>query len=245
MKRLLIAILLLAGVVAGSAIARRQQAHEVRRVAAARTALDDGVLRTVILGDSVARGAGDESGGDGITGALRGQLRSHGLPSATVANLGINGARTGDVRRLLARAAARSAVRTADVIVLSAGGNDLYGDSRARLLAAVLPDRSQARTLARVQRVVAALREVNPAARIYLLGLYNPYRHSPVGAWIDRQVNHWDARLIARFAADRGVTVVRICDLLQRDDRISALDRFHPGAAGYAAIAERIASSAL
>lgn len=243
MKRLLIAILLLGVVVVASVIARRQQAYDARRVAAARTALDDGVLRTVILGDSVARGAGDESGGDGITGALRGQLRSRGLHSAMVANLGINGARTGDVRRLLARAAARSAVRTADVVVLSAGGNDLYGDSRARLLATLLPDRSQTQTVARVQRVVATIREVNPAARIYLLGLYNPYRRTSAGAWIDRQVNRWDARLIERFAADRGVTVVRICDLLRRDDRISALDHFHPGAVGYAAIAERIASS--
>ncbi|HET8774673.1 MAG TPA: GDSL-type esterase/lipase family protein [Thermoanaerobaculia bacterium] len=244
MKRLLVvAVLLLGVVVAGSLIARRQRASDLRRVAATQTALEDGVLRTVILGDSVARGAGDESGGDGIAGALRGQLQSRGPQPAMVANLGINGARTGDVRRLLGHAAARSAVRTADVIVLSAGGNDLYGDSRARLFATLLPGRAQARTIARVQRVVATLREANPAARIYLLGLYNPYRHSSAGAWIDRQVNLWDARLIGQFAADRGVTVVRICDLLRRDDRISRLDHFHPGAGGYAAIAERIASS--
>jgi lysophospholipase L1-like esterase len=239
---LVIAVVLLGGVIAGTGISTHQRASEVRRISAAHELLDDGVLRAVVLGDSVARGAGDERR-MGIPGALDKLLRSRGLRAMPVVNLGINGARTRDVERLLARAAAQSTVRTADVIVLSIGGNDLYGDSRARLLATLLPDHWQTRTLGRVQRVVDRLREVNPAARIYLLGLYNPYRRTRVGAWLDQQVNRWDARLIERFAASRGVMIIRICDLLQRDDRVSALDHFHPGAEGYAVIAERLASS--
>jgi lysophospholipase L1-like esterase len=94
-----------------------------------------------------------------------------------------------------------------------------------------------------VRRIVTKVRELNPAARIYVLGLYNPYRQSSLRSWLDRQVNLWDGRLTIRFASARDLTVVRICDLLNRDDRISGLDHFHPGTRGYQRIAERIASS--
>jgi lysophospholipase L1-like esterase len=227
MRRLLVAAVLLAGfafVVWPD--------HEPDRFA---THPDDGVLRAVILGDSVARGAGDERR-LGIAGALRER-------GAEVVNLGVDGARTTRVRQLLDGERARSAVRAADVVILSIGGNDLYGDTSAQVLSRAVPYLQQQRTLANVERIVETVRELNPAARVYLLGLYNPYRETQLRAWLDRQVNLWDARLIGRFAAERGVTVVRICDLLDDDGRISRLDRFHPGADGYRAIADRIAAS--
>lgn len=230
------------GVLVAVAIGRWNESIELREIAATRASLNDGVLRAVVLGDSVARGAGDERG-LGIAGSLDQQFQTLGIRAATVANLGINGARTLNVRKLLESGAAKSAVRTADLIVLSIGGNDLYGDSRARLISGVFPGLQQHRTIANVERIVRKVRELNPSARIYLLGLYNPYRQSSLRSWLDRQVNLWDARLVIRFASSRDLTVVRICDLLNHDDRISKLDRFHPGSRGYQAIAGRIASS--
>src|SRR5207244_8043592 len=51
---------------------------------------------------------------------------------------------------------------------------------------------------------------IYPAARVVLLGLYDPYRTR----FLDEQVALWDSRLIARFARDPAVDVVRIADLL-------------------------------
>ena len=216
----------------------RDRSNDLREIASARAALNDGVLRTVIMGDSVARGAGDERG-IGIAGWLDQQFRQLGIRAESVVNLGINGARTFNVRALLRQSAAQSAVRASDVVIISIGGNDLYGDTRARILAGLIPDHHQKRVVANVANVVSNVRALNPAAHIYLLGLYNPYRK----AWLDAQVNQWDARLIERFASARDITVVRIHDLLRLDHRISSLDRFHPSTTGYAAIASRIASS--
>jgi lysophospholipase L1-like esterase len=199
---------------------------------------DDGVFRAVILGDSVARGAGDESR-RGIAGRLDDALVTLGMRTAPTVNLGIDGARTGVVQQLLNQPTAQSALRAADAVIVSIGGNDLYGDSIARLLAGVFPAHSRRRTLARVARVVAEVHRISPAAQIYVIGLYDPYRN----AWIDRQVDLWDAQLIERFAASRRVTVIRVCDLLDRADRISPIDRFHPSASGYTAIAQRIAAA--
>jgi lysophospholipase L1-like esterase len=192
--------------------------------------------QVVVLGDSVAHGAGDEHG-LGIAGWLARYTR---IP---IANLGVNGARTANVRALLRDRSAQSQVRAASVIVLSIGGNDLYGDSIARVLARVFPNIEQEITIAKVHSVVASLRRLNPTARIDILGLYNPYHHSTLAAWLDEQVNRWDARLIWSFAASPRVNVVRIDDLLHRDDRISPIDHFHPASSGYSLIASRIAAS--
>ena len=58
----------------------------------------------VVLGDSVARGAGDESG-RGIAGVLAT------ISQTNVVNLGVNGARTRNVLQLLAQPRTREAVR--------------------------------------------------------------------------------------------------------------------------------------
>ncbi|HEY6141469.1 MAG TPA: GDSL-type esterase/lipase family protein [Thermoanaerobaculia bacterium] len=182
----------------------------------------DGVFRVAIVGDSVAHGAGDESG-RGIAGNLDALLAG----AHAVQNLGINGARTWDVLRLLQKPI------VADAIVISIGGNDLYGDSLARLATLLAPSLAMERTLNRVAAIVAAIHRANPTARVFLLGLYDPYQLP----FLDEQVAHWDARLIERFARDRAVDVVRIADVVT----VSTLDRFHPSAAGYAAIAGRVA----
>lgn len=192
--------------------------------------------RIVILGDSVAHGAGDERG-LGISGWLSRYRHT------SVVNLGINGARTANVRALLGDRFAQAQVRAASLIVLSIGGNDLYGDSIARVVARIFPNIKQELTILRMERVVASLRRLNPTARIEILGLYNPYHHSTLAAWLDEQVNRWDARLIWSFADSPRVNVIRIADLLLRDERISPIDHFHPASAGYALIASRILSS--
>lgn len=135
----------------------------------------------VVLGDSVARGAGDEShrGIPGLLGAI---------------NLGIDGARTWNVLRLLHTNDAVETVRKAGTVIVSIGGNDLYGDSRARLFTTLCATCTMHTTLTRVELIVGRIHQLNPSARVVLLGLYNPYRL----AALDRRINDWDARLIQR-----------------------------------------------
>lgn len=192
-----------------------------------RPPIRDGAPRTVaILGDSVARGAGDETG--------RG-MASY-LPDVAVMNLGIDGARTYTVLRHVRKSSVARALSSADAVIVSIGGNDLFGDSRARLFSTFAPELSMRRAISRVKRVVAAVRRENASARIYLLGLYNPYR----AAWLDPHISRWDSRLIAAFADAPGVTVIRVADLLDEPRMLSPIDKFHPSSAGYRAVAGRV-----
>jgi lysophospholipase L1-like esterase len=238
MRRPLIAILFPCAVITAAVVLRPDRGARIARPAHSSV----GALRVVVLGDSVAHGAGDEQR-LGLPGWLDRELRTKSSVVSATLNLGIDGARTANVARALREPNVREAIGQADVIVLSVGGNDLYGDPWARLISTIWPWYSRERTLVRVERVVAVIQQMNPAARIYLLGLYNPYRRSSVASWIDTQVNLWDGGLIQEFASTSGVTVIRIADLLVRDDRISPIDHFHPGALGYAAIARRLADA--
>lgn len=241
MRRLVFVLMLLAVL---AALLAFSHTPPLEQTVSGRSARDmrHGVVRAVVLGDSVARGAGDEKR-LGLPGRLDHELHTKGLAAGATLNRGINSARTGNVKQLLRQPQTSEELIRANVIVISLGGNDLYGDQQARLLTGIWPWYQRSRTLKRVEQVVHLVREMNPSARIYLLGLYNPYRHTSRGPWIDTQVNLWDAGLIRRFASVPEVTVIRIADLLVRADRISSIDRFHPGSLGYAAIARRIADT--
>jgi lysophospholipase L1-like esterase len=124
-------------------------------------------------------------------------------------------------------------------VIVSIGGNDLFGDTLARLATLLAPAHAMERTIDRIALIVDRIHDASPSARVVLLGLYDPYRQPA----LDEQVARWDARLIARFARDRAVDVVRIADLFEYTQRLSSVDHFHPGAAAYALIAARIAST--
>ena len=191
-------------------------------------------LHIVVIGDSVAHGAGDETGG-GIEAALERELSALHIDAAPVANLGINGARTTDILRVFRR---DPRIAEADAIIVSIGGNDLYGDTLARVRSLLWPQHATRVVMARVHAVVTQIHGLNPSARVFLLGLYNPYQRQ---TFLDAFINVWDSVLIGGFATDRRVTVIRIADLLREEARISPIDHFHPSAAGYALIAARIA----
>ncbi|MHB0971930.1 MAG: GDSL-type esterase/lipase family protein [Thermoanaerobaculia bacterium] len=197
-----------------------------------------GPLRVLILGDSVARGTGDTSG-LGIGGTLDRELRERKLPFRPTVNLAVNGARTTDVLRQLQHANVKAVVADSNAIVLSIGGNDLWGELRGGPPSgnpeALMDDVGD-----RIERIVGGLRDANPTARIFVLGLYNPFIATPAGPVLSTAVQRWNAELMTRLADDRAAFVIPIADIFAARDRL-ALDRFHPGTEGYRLIAERIA----
>lgn len=189
----------------------------------------------LILGDSLARGAGDESG-RGIGGNLEDLLGD-----VEVVNLGIDGSRTGALLETLERESIRKLAAQSGAIVISIGGNDLFRESRnGQMEQSSQPREVLEEVRARVRSIVGILREASPEARIYVIGLYDPFREPEQTT--ARAVALWNAGLTEEFADDPRVTVVQTSDLFVDRDRLSR-DRFHPGERAYAIIARRIADS--
>lgn len=200
-----------------------------------------GEVSAIVLGDSLGRGAGDPTG-MGIGGRLDEELKRRRMAAKETVNIAVNGALTADLLTRLESANVRRLLGEANVVIVSIGGNDLWGGTEWRNApppdpAAVMDD-----VLERVSQVMGIVREASPAARIFLIGLYNPFRDAPFGDQLNSLVSHWNARVLERFSNDPNVTVVQTADLFSHRDRL-ALDRFHPGGEGYELIARRIADA--
>jgi lysophospholipase L1-like esterase len=210
------------------------------RAAAAAASAQRGTIAPIIVGDSLARGTGDDTG-LGIGGRLVTELRGRHVKTNNVVNIGINGARTGDLLRQLESPNIKRLLGESNVVVVSIGGNDLWGDN-FRAGPPRDPERTMGDVLARVEEVVHAVRSASPNARVFVIGLYNPFTSMPFGRMLTPFVNRWNAKEIERFANDPLVTIVQTSDIFAFEDRLS-MDHFHPSGDGYARIARRIADA--
>jgi len=192
-----------------------------------------GVIVPIVLGDSLARGTGDETG-LGIGGRLADDLKARGATVRPVVNLAVNGAHTPELLKMLDSHNVRVLLGQANVVIISIGGNDLWGGGTDWRGAASLPDPEAVMqpVLDRITQIVA----------IVLIGLYNPFVGTPFGANLSAMVTRWNAREAERFASDTNLTVVPTADIFSHHDRLS-FDRFHPSDEGYALIARRIADA--
>ena len=197
----------------------------------------------LVLGDSLARGTGDESG-RGYAGDVLEIVRRRG--PARLANLAVNGAESGDVVEVVSQPSVQALVSSADVILLSAGGNDLShavpsagGDPAAGLR---VVSETRLRFAANLRRVLQTLRRANGRAPIFVLALYDPFGDpGPRGRIGASVILSWNALVEETALAFPGVHIVPTFDLFQgRPDRL-APDRFHPNRGGYEAIAQRVA----
>jgi lysophospholipase L1-like esterase len=197
-------------------------------------------IAPIIVGDSLARGTGDETG-LGIGGRFVDELRKRNIDTKNIVNIAVNGARTRDLIRQLDSHNVQMLLAQSNVIIVSIGGNDLWGDNFGKS-APPNPESVMHEVLDRVDQSVRAIRAANPSARIFVIGLYNPYATMPFGKVLTPFVNRWNSLLVERFASDPNVIVVQTSDIFAYRDRLS-FDRFHPGQEGYSLIARRIADA--
>lgn len=208
--------------------------------AVARPAGNPTEVRVVILGDSLARGTGEETGA-GFGGILGEELRKKNIEPRPAVNLALNGARTRHLLDQLKLPRVERLVAEADLVVISVGANDLFVDSRiTQRDGSASPEEISERALQRVDEVLSRVRELNPRAQIFLIGLYNPFSESSFGGLAASFVQRWNASLAARVSGRPAVSVIPTFDLFRTQDQLG-FDGFHPSGEGYRRIAERIA----
>jgi lysophospholipase L1-like esterase len=198
-------------------------------------------LHVVVLGDSLAAGTGDESG-RGIAGWLEQDAAASLRQPVRATNLGVRGATTAELRARLAQPRHLDALRTAQVVVLSIGANDLFRTPGVQQALMRNPLQLADSIRERVAGIVEVVRAANREARILVLGGYNPAPGHGLAFLVEPLVRLWDDRLSQRLAADEAVAVVRIADLVDRRDRLSRLDGFHPSGDAYRETARRISA---
>ena len=201
--------------------------------------LMDGVMRVVVIGDSLAHGSGDETG-KGIPGDLEDEFKQRGI-AADVKNYGVPGATTADFENKLHDDTVRGDLANADAILLSVGANNVFQDPEARARAIRDRDAYAQEILEQVAGAVAQIRSINPDAELMLLGGYNPMPDHPLSSGISRYIKNWDKLLNKRFESDALIDVVKTSDIIDSAGKLSPADHFHPSAAAYREVAKRVA----
>ncbi|SFI30566.1 Lysophospholipase L1 [Paenibacillus sp. UNC496MF] len=205
------------------------------------------------IGDSLTKGTGDGSG-EGYVKQVVALLKKK-YPDTSVRlnnNLAVNGLKADRLEQLLETDKGYGfALRQANVILFTIGGNDLFqiasGTSPGKALGELNLDTLKAELpqgLNRLAQVVKRLHAINPQAQIVYVGLYNPFYDIPEYRDGSLQIQQWNDRAYALLHRYPDMTMVPTFDLFENAiGRYLSSDHFHPNHDGYAQIAARIVQS--
>jgi lysophospholipase L1-like esterase len=199
-----------------------------------------GAYHIVALGDSITDGVGDP-GGRGYASRVSEALRRRGL-TVIFTNLAVSGSLTADVLAVMRKDEARRLLARADLILVSAGGNDLSRSLRSIAdNAEAEPELALGRARANLETMMRELRAANDRAAIRLVGLYNPFDiEAKDAASARRQLAEWNSTLDqVTYPYDDALAVPVADAFAGRADRLAG-DRYHPGPGGHAVIAGRV-----
>ncbi|WP_127588380.1 GDSL-type esterase/lipase family protein [Paenibacillus koleovorans] len=204
-------------------------------------------FHVAVIGDSLARGTGDPDG-KGFAGYLLDDLKQR-IPQGqgiVLDNFGVDGQTSAQLSTALQQQAPlQGKVAEADVIVVSIGANDLFrGGDTLRDLSAANIQSIESGYLGRLDGILKQLRQRNANAKIFLIGLYNPFiDFKDTTAVTTKIVRDWNYKAAEVAAQTTQTVLVPTFDLFQlKVQDYLARDLFHPNAAGYRLIGERVAA---
>ncbi|WP_034550045.1 GDSL-type esterase/lipase family protein [Carnobacterium funditum] len=219
-------------------------------------------IHFLAIGDSLTKGVGDSTQNGGYVPLVANQLKeTRGIDNVTTKNYGITGERSDQIlKRVQQQEDLQVDIKRADIIVLSAGGNDLVQTFKKEKLkinqeSFLQPEKKYKNNLS---MILKKLNKQNPKAQIYVFGLYNPYDSLfPEMTEMKDILLSWNTatKLIAEenkatyfslsslFNGAERPTISKINKSSEKIDTSSLLyeeDLFHPNDKGYQLIANEL-----
>ncbi|WP_063846102.1 GDSL-type esterase/lipase family protein [Paenibacillus sp. FJAT-27812] len=209
-------------------------------------------IRIVALGDSLTKGTGDHTGEGYVKQAAEGLRDQWKKPVKIVNNLAINGLRADQLAdRLEHDQGFAYALKSANLIFLSIGGNDLFQNTRAKNTGRKLSAYSMwglateiPAALNQLARVVTSLNKINSSAKKVYIGLYNPFYDIKELRGGSLGVQQWNEEAYTLLHSYPNMMMIPTFDLFEGKiaEHVSN-DHFHPNHEGYGKIAARILDS--
>lgn len=203
-------------------------------------------MKLIALGDSLIKGVGDEADHGGYVGRVTEMLEQEEvIKEVQVNNFGIRGHKTTNLQKRLKEEEVVQALKEADIIVMTIGGNDIMKVVRQNIFSLDFkPFREeQINFERRLNDIFTTIRSHNSNATIIFVGLYNPFKFMlPDLTEIDQIIDEWNSASKQMIKSDDNGVFVPVDDIFssQIDQRLLYKDEFHPNESGYTLMADRV-----
>lgn len=219
----------------------------------------------VALGDSLTEGVGDQTGQGGFVPLLANNISETDKVNVLSQNFGVAGDTSTQIyKRLTSQKKIQTAIQKADMITLTVGGNDVMKVIRTQL--SNLSEKSFEKPAKAYQQQItelfARIRQENPQAPVYVLGIYNPfYLNFPDITQMQDIIDNWNKATQEVIAKEKNTYFVPINDLLYQgvngsrgvttsDGAVETItnnalfeeDHFHPNNIGYQIMSDAVAA---
>ncbi|MCT1226694.1 GDSL family lipase [Lactococcus lactis] len=225
-------------------------------------------LTYAALGDSLTEGVGDATGQGGFVPLFAKDIENKTDSSVSSQNFGKAGDTSTQIyNRMTKSKKITDGLKKADIITITIGGNDVLKvirDNVTKLSSMTEKDFTKPEKLyqARVKKLLDKIREDNPKAQIYVLGIYNPfYLNFPDLTVMQNVIDSWNTATAGVVSQENNTYFIPINDLLYKgsgdkqavesggtSDAVSnnllyTEDHFHPNNLGYQIMADAVFAS--
>ncbi|MGO2645989.1 MAG: SGNH/GDSL hydrolase family protein [Lactococcus cremoris] len=220
------------------------------------------------LGDSLTEGVGDATGQGGFVPLFAKEIENSTGGSVSSQNFGKAGDTSTQIyNRMMKSKKITDGLKKANIITITIGGNDVLKvirDNVTKLSSMTEKDFVKPEELyqARVKKLLDKIRENNPQAQIYVLGIYNPfYLNFPDLTAMQNVIDSWNTATAGVVSQEKNTYFIPINNLLYKgsgdkqaveaDSSTSAVannllyteDHFHPNNIGYQIMADAVFAS--
>ena len=201
-------------------------------------------IHVIGLGDSLTQGVGDELKKEGYFGRVTNKMDEwKGVKDVDAANLAKRGRRSDQLIDKLVDPEVQSSVKTADLIFLTIGGNDIMKVVKSNLFNLQTEPFyvELGKFENRLDELFSIIRDLNGDAIIIVAGLYNPFSIvTDKTNEFEDIIADWNEAIEVRAMMDGRSCFVPVVDLFDSNtDMVYHTDFFHPNAKGYDAMSGR------
>lgn len=197
------------------------------------------------LGDSLTQGIGDEKKRSGYFGRMATKMTEwKGVANIVEDNRAKRGKRSDQLLNELSNVETQNAIKKADIIYITIGGNDIMKVVKKNLfeLRKEPFEIEKGHYQKRLAEIFDIIRVLNPDAIIVLTGLYNPFSIiTDEAEEFENIVKDWNSVLEQQTIWDGKTCYVDVIDLFDSNaNMVYHTDFFHPNGKGYEKMANRI-----
>ncbi|TWT07759.1 GDSL family lipase [Planococcus sp. CPCC 101016] len=252
MKRILLIVILLMGIVAGCSptfifgIEEAEPRNEpaVTPYTVPPNFIPQAVIITA-LGDSLSQGVGDVENLGGYTGRVAAEMRTwQGIEGVAIENTAKRGRRSDQLLAMFQQGELTGPVAEADYLTMTIGGNDVMRIVKRDLFSLNMQAFADELILYenRFDNIFTAIRDINPNAPMIIMGIYNPFSLiTDEVEEFDQIIASYNEAMQERTEADPQACFVPVSDLFAGNKNlVYHSDFFHPNSKGYDLMTKRI-----